>query len=129
MKRICPFARLHDPFRRPGRICMTVFKDKIVPMLTYGAELWGLNKATIIEQNKISFLGSILGTERNTSAPAVRAELGMHFLQKRTVHRDPIHRLSYLLLGSNVYIVRRVAKFVIKATALGMQYIKQIGVS
>ncbi|KAJ7309630.1 hypothetical protein JRQ81_007685 [Phrynocephalus forsythii] len=46
--------------------------------------------------------------------------------RERTVHRDPIHRLSYLLSGSNVYIVRKVAKFVTKAAALRTQYVDEI---
>ncbi|KAJ7320018.1 hypothetical protein JRQ81_019529 [Phrynocephalus forsythii] len=58
----------------------------------------------------------------------IRLEYLSPFLE-RTVHRDPIHRLSYLLSGSNVYIVRKVAKFVTKAAALRTQYVEQIGVS
>ncbi|KAJ7324560.1 hypothetical protein JRQ81_017580 [Phrynocephalus forsythii] len=70
-------------------------------MLTYGAELWGLNKATILEQNQTSFLRSILGTDKNTSAPAVRAELGMHSLQSNLIIKVFNYWLKILFMDTN----------------------------
>ena len=58
-----------------------LFDACIVPILTYGAEVWdksGLNDKSPIEQLHLKFCKSILGVRKNASNLATRAELGRY---------------------------------------------------
>jgi len=58
-----------------------LFDACVVPILTYGAEVWGkigLNDKSPIEQVHLKFCKSLLGVRKNSSNLATRAELGRY---------------------------------------------------
>ena len=57
-----------------------LFDCKILPILHYGSEVWGLTEATNIERVHNLFCKYILHVPINTSNCAVRAELGRNKL-------------------------------------------------
>lgn len=60
----------------PVSLQLKLFDKMILPILMYGAEVWGVTKAKHIEQVHIDYCKQILGVPTHTSNAAVYAELG-----------------------------------------------------
>ncbi len=60
----------------PVSVCFNLFDKMIVPILLYGAEVWGYTIRPDIENVHIKFCKYILGVSRNTSNCAVLGECG-----------------------------------------------------
>ena len=60
----------------PVKTSIKVFDSKVLPILNFGCEIWGLNEANCIEQVHHLFCKHVLKVPLNSSNCAVRAELG-----------------------------------------------------
>ena len=66
-------------------VMFKIFDSKILPILHYGSEIWGFDKAIDIERIHVGFCKSMLKLHRNTPDEAARGELG----------RVPLHTYRY----------------------------------
>ena len=62
-------------------VMFKIFDSKILPILHYGSEIWGFDKAIDIERIHVGFCKSMLKLHRNTPDVAARGELGRVPLQ------------------------------------------------
>lgn len=69
------------------RIMLKMFDSKIVPILTYGSELWGFSGTAEIELIASNFYRRILGLRRNAPVTLARGELGRHELSTMIMMR------------------------------------------
>ncbi|KAJ7320394.1 hypothetical protein JRQ81_019905 [Phrynocephalus forsythii] len=58
-----------------------VYKVQVLPMLTFGSEIWGCEKTKKIETPQSKFLCLILSVSRTSPAQADKAELGLLFVE------------------------------------------------
>ena len=64
----------------PVPIMLKLFDSKIVPIVTYGAEIWGLTDIDEAERTADNFYRRILGLRKNAPSTFVRGELGRRSL-------------------------------------------------
>ena len=62
----------------PVKVGLFLYSKCIVPILTYGSELFGSNVHKCIEMFLLKFLRKLLGVGRNTHGEALRGECGQH---------------------------------------------------
>lgn len=67
----------------PPHVMLKLFDAKVAPILTYGAEVWGLSGTTEIEKVATRFYKGILGLRPNSCDTFVRGELGRHTMASR----------------------------------------------
>ena len=61
----------------PPSMQLYLFRSVVLPILTYGCEVWGLCKADPIERFHLSFLKSVLNVKTSTPTCFVYGELGI----------------------------------------------------
>lgn len=64
----------------PAEVMLKLFDAKVVPILTYGAEIWGISGTEEVEKVATRFYKGVLGLRPNASDTFVRGELGRHTL-------------------------------------------------
>ena len=62
----------------PAHIILKLFDAKIVPILLYGGEIWGLDGCDEIEKIANNFYRNILGLHKNASTVFARGDLGRY---------------------------------------------------
>ena len=74
------FANLKRFGNVPVPLLLKLFDSKIVPILLYGSEVWGLSAGDLPNIEKVAncFYRRILGLKKNTPIALVRGELGRH---------------------------------------------------
>ena len=65
----------------PLDLQLKLFDHTIVPILLYGAEIWGFENTEIIEKLHNEFLRRITGLRKSTSIYILQAELGRYTLK------------------------------------------------
>ena len=64
----------------PVSLAFELFDKMVLPILTYGAEVWGIRPYQAIEDVQIYFCKKVIGLPKNTSNNAVLGECGRHAL-------------------------------------------------
>ena len=59
------------------KIKLDLFNSMVLPILMYGCEIWGFNRADPVERFYLSFLKSILGVKKSTPNCFLYDELGV----------------------------------------------------
>ena len=59
------------------KIQLDLFKSMVLPILMYGCEIWGFDRADPLERFYLAFLKSILGVKKSTPNCFVYGELGV----------------------------------------------------
>lgn len=67
----------------PPKLLVELFDIKVMPILLYGAELWGLTGMSEAELVVSNFYRSVLGLHKNASVTVARGELGRHSLMPK----------------------------------------------
>lgn len=64
----------------PQKTLLSIFDSKVLPILLYGSEIWGVDKYDEIEKVANNFYRQLLGMNKNCSVTFIRGELGRYSL-------------------------------------------------
>lgn len=97
----------------PIRTALMIFKALVIPILTYGSEIWSpfLNQDNDKwEQNPIEkvhsqYLKQLLGVNRSTTNVMVKGDLGLHSLQAQ-VFQNHLNYMKYVHSKHNTLVTQ-----------------------
>ena len=88
---------------------LKLFDSMIMPILNYGAEVWGLHKAPDIEKVYLKFLKQILNVRSQTTNAAVYGELGRIPLD--TLRKEKILKYWFRIISSQRCLIKDVFEY------------------
>ena len=105
IRRCLPLGRILKRFGHlPVSVLFKIFDCKILPILLYGCEMWGIAESTVIERIHLKFCRYSLRISKTASNPVVRGELGRNSLLPTRIIYSVTYWLYIISLSPNRYL-------------------------
>ena len=91
---------------------LKLFDTMILPVLTYGSEVWGFHAAPDIERVHLKFIKRILGVRPQTTNAAVYGELGR--VPLNVVHKERILKYWFKIIKSEGSLINKLFRYQIE---------------
>ena len=109
----------------PIDLQLKLFDNTVLPILTYGSEIWGFENTDIIERVHLDFLRRIMKCRKSTPKYMLYAELGRYPLDI-TIKCKMINFWTRLLMGKTSKLSYNMYLFMLKSDEINSKWISYI---